>query len=265
MSNHSNGPHPPFPLPGHIGQGHAQGWLPNQIGRPPPPGSHAMHHHFSFPAHGMPGQHSQHMSSTGSSPIPHSISPESSYGQGGAPLPPAGHNSTLPFQPLGAAPLAGSLSTVGSTMVNPARRDSLSPFAHTALSETATPAQRTASPAHGSGPASRPTSSTGQTGTSSPHKVEGRTGPPGGLGPLPPSMFAGVKAVISPSENGDTSTGPTPPPSKGGASSGPPVAIAMEGLSHQGAHMGPPATLHDRVVFVSNVGEFGGKADDSYH
>ena len=32
-----------------------------------------------------------------------------------------------------------------------------------------------------------------------------------------------------------------------------PAPIAMEGLSHQGAHTGPPNTLHDRVVFLSNV------------
>lgn len=123
--------------------------------------------------------------------------------------------------------------------------------------------QRVSSPATGVAISSRPTSSHGAVSNSSEGKSDThRQGPPGSLGPLPAPMFANVKAVVSPAESGaasDTtpthshSMGPTPPAQPKVLPGGAPVGIAMEGLSHQGAHMGPPSTLHDRVVFVSNV------------
>lgn len=235
--------------------------------RPPPPGSQAMQHHFSMPSHGgqggfggpggLSGPGGNSMGMTGASPIPASSSPASSYGPGGiASLLNGQHTGNQSF---GASPLAGSLTSgVVASMYNPQRRDSLSPFPHNLASETTPPiAPVSTSPALIGASLSRPGSISGK---ASPHKSDGsRAVPPASLGSLPVPLFAGSKAVASPPEMSSerSSTGPTPPiPSKnvgvvGGQASH--VAIAMEGLAHQGQHMGPPSTLHDRVVFVSNV------------
>ena len=190
-----------------------------------------------------------------------------------------GQNSGPGMQAIGASPLAGSL-TAGSgsgpnssaasvSGVNPARRDSLSPFAHAITPDSGVPAApgpQSSSPALGSASGTRPSSGSGRQAAPSPNKLEGlngRSGSLGSLASLPPPLFAGVKSVIASSEGVETgigsqstSAGSTPLPGKANAPApGPPVAIAMEGLSHQGAHMGPPSTLHDRVVFVSKVSE----------
>ena len=236
--------------------------------RPPPPGSQAMQHHFSMPSHGGhggfggpggPGGHPMGMS--GSSPMPQSSSPGSSYGPGGMPLPLNGQNTGN--QSFNASPLAGSLTSGGPhSMFNPQRRDSLSPFPHSNSSDVPAPIAhpQSTSPAIMGASLSRPGSTSGK---ASPLKTDAsRAAPPGGLGSLPPPIFGGVKSVVSPADMGSerSSAGPTPPiPTKGPGiigGQGSSVAIAMEGLAHQGQHMGPPSTLHDRVVFVSNVSIF---------
>ena len=267
--NMSGAGHTPFSLPGNITPSHGPPWLPGQMpnhphgpGRPP---SHMSHP--SFGSHHMggmiglpPGAHPINLSPQ---PAAMGISATSPALSGNSPNPEGSLNGS--FQALGASPLAGSLSLgadptgSGFSPLDARRRSSVTPFANAAPSESGS-APRSHSPAmvpgfSGSGASSRPTSSTGQgsggkPGSNSPTKVEShsaRAPPPGSLGPLPPSMFAGVKAVVSPGE----SVG-----SNGLSDHAKPVAplpIAMEGLTHQGAHMGPPATLHDRVVFVSNL------------
>lgn len=259
--HHNHPPHPSFnPAPFHGGQG----WHPSHHHSRPIPVSQGMHHHFSLPHHGPSPSHPMNMA--GSSPIPHSISPGPGFGPGMHPIPLSGQN-TGNYQPLGASPLAGSLTSGPGSGggVNQTRRDSLSPFAHTLSPDSAPPplvAHRSTSPLSGApGPSSRPTSSHDHPTASSTDSSQ-RQGPPGSLGTLPPSVFAGVRSVGSSQDNGagsdstpslTNSKGPTPPLQPKAMPGGAPVAIAMEGLSHQGAHMGPPSTLHDRVVFVSNV------------
>ncbi|KAK1921316.1 hypothetical protein DB88DRAFT_468638 [Papiliotrema laurentii] len=274
---HAPPQHPSFSLPTHLAPGHGPAWNSAPIGRPPPPGAHPLQHHFSLPSHGLPPSHSHQLGGTGSSPNLLSSSPRSGYGSGGLPLPLMGQNSGPGMQAIGASPLAGSL-TAGSgsgpnssaasvSGVNPARRDSLSPFAHAITPDSGVPAAagpQSSSPALGSASGTRPSSGSGRQAAPSPNKLEGlngRSGSLGSLASLPPPLFAGVKSVIASSEGVETgigsqstSAGSTPLPGKANAPApGPPVAIAMEGLSHQGAHMGPPSTLHDRVVFVSKL------------
>ena len=252
--NMSGNGHQPYSLPAHMTPSHGPSWLPGQIPPQRPPVAHGSSAHHNMPGH-------PPMVASGSSPIPGTVSPNLTLG--GLPLPLSGQNTGNAFQSSASSPLAGSLTT-GTTAPNqsslngldPSRRDSLTPFAHAIPPETiGAPLPMSSSPALVPGQTSRPSSSAGRPlQSSSPPKGEtapGHRAPaPGTLGPLPPPLFAGVKAVISPSDNGNASdsslhVGPSPPP--------PPVALAMEGLSHQGAHMGPPSTLHDRVVFVSNV------------
>ena len=233
----------------------------------PPTGTQSMQHHLSMPSHngqggysgfggpGGPGSHAMGMG--GSSPIPQSSSPGSSYGPGGLPLPLNGQNTGN--QNYGASPLAGSLSSgPPPNMFNNQRRESLSPFPQGSAAEMTPPfPTHSTSPALAGASLSRPGSSASK---ASPHKPEPtRVLPPSSLGSLPPPMFGGVKSVMSPPEMASdrSSSGPTPPiPSRSAGATGGPgssVPIAMEGLAHQGQHMGPPSTLHDRVVFVSNV------------
>lgn len=136
--------------------------------------------------------------------------------------------------------------------VNAARRDSLTPFGAslTTFDPAAVPLPGNASPNMA---VSRPTSSSGSVKPSSPG---GSRAPPGTLGPLPPSLFAGIK----PAPAGDATTGaiagdiPAAQSPNGGAGRLAAAPIPqLEGLANQGMGLGPPSTLHDRVIFVSNV------------
>lgn len=160
--------------------------------------------------------------------------------------------------PLGASPLAGSLSVGGPSAPGGAiappswpTRDSLSPFVP--LSESGT-AGRTASPL--GAPLSlenkRPASPVNKQ-VDDALKVPGRA--------APAILAAGVKGAFvadldsHPNRPGstvsDASPHLTPPP------------IALNGLANQAKDLGAPNTLVDRVVFVKNVGRLGGYLTDS--
>ncbi|ORY27376.1 hypothetical protein BCR39DRAFT_560102 [Naematelia encephala] len=261
------GPHPSFPMPNHFGPG----WHPPN--RPSShfagPGSQQMLGVMSMPGS---GPHAPPMGVTGSSPIPSTRSPAPGFGS--LPLPLSGQNTGSTPYPIHPSPLAGSL-TAGVLPSQPngadlARRDSLSPFAHPPQpdashaphpSSSITPAlpQPTSRPPSRTELRGSPHSDAPQAQPQQPHRAP----PPGSLGPLPPPLFAGVKAVISPSESGfDTQSnssipaiarGITPPPHIPPVGPPPAVPINLEGLAHQAPGLGPPGNLHDRVLFVYNL------------
>ncbi|WWD05954.1 hypothetical protein V865_004039 [Kwoniella europaea PYCC6329] len=245
---HSSG-HPPFPMSGHLTP--QSNWISGQ-GRPPFPG-HTGSHGLLVPGLG-PSPVAPPMTLSGSSPIPSSQSPSSLYPSLSLPLSVQntgghshghGHHGGQPYPPLVASPLAGSLSA-GTT-----------PNTHTSPDPNPTiPLPRSTSP--NPNPTSRPTSS--QSKTTSPAKGD-RAPPPGTLGPLPPLPFAAIKPVVSPTMSNPglapsassvsaESLGPSPP-----VITRVPIAPIpqLEGLAHQGLGLGPPETLHDRVIFVSNL------------
>ena len=282
--NMSGGQHAAFTLPGHLTPFNGPAWLPGQLAPQRPqvnmqPGSSASSQNM-YGSMSMPGMslspHPPPMSLAGPSPMLPGQSPSSMYGTAGIPLPMSGQNTgNHVYQSLGASPLAGSL-TAGTVpphsngISDLSRRESFTPFAHSVSPDPASmlPSRSTSPIENATATTSRPTSSPGRPvkSSSSPtqaadsdRRSQSRANPPGYLGSLPPPMFAGVKTVISPTENGygrsrSTASGGSPPvphiPVFGAA---PPLPLAMEGLAHQGSGLGPPSTLHDRVVFVSNV------------
>lgn len=67
-------------------------------------------------------------------------------------------------------------------------------------------------------------------------------------GQIPSTIFPSVKAVSSPdAESERPDVGPPQYPPQ-------PVPMALAGLVQQATGLGPPSNVHDRVVFVSNVG-----------
>lgn len=244
-----------------------------------PPGLNATSHHMSghLSMQGMNlSPHSSAMSLSGTSPMPSGQSPNSAYGSAGMPLPLSGQNTgSHAYQPLGASPLAGSL-TAGTVpgpsngLHNTSRRESITHFAHVVSPDVQAP-YIVPSSSNAAAPTSRPSSSAGRPAAGSPdHGIseldnlhQSRAAPPAHLGPLPPSLFTGVRSLISPTGSGHGPVSSTENSEHIGASpllplippqGGPtPLSIAMEGLAHQGPGLGPPSTLHDRVVFVSSV------------
>ena len=274
--NMSGGGHAAFTLPGHMLPSNGPAWLPGQLPQQRPPmnghqggsgGSQQMMGVLSMPGMSL-SPHAPPMSLSGSSPLQPGPSPNPMYGNGGLPLPLSGQNTgNHIYQTLGASPLAGSLSAgIPLPGHNNARRDSLTPFAHSIPpDEGSLPRPRSTSPSLNTGPSqSRPSSSSGRpTNTSSPprdaHSAERSRVPPAHLASVPMPSFSTVKNVLSPTDiafdrRQSTGSGSSPP-----VPQGPPGGIAhqmpmnMEGLAHQGPGLGPPSTLHDRVVFVSNV------------
>nr|ODO02191.1 telomere maintenance protein [Cryptococcus depauperatus CBS 7855] len=149
------------------------------------------------------------------------------------PLPLSVQNTGPTATYLGQSPLAGSLNSGAALNL---RRHSLAPFG------TMTPPDVASLPRTTSPVISRPSSSNK---TVSPG---GRVPPSGPLGALPPSMFAGLK----PSPEGSIEVeGPGVSPN---ANTRLPAPIPqLEGLANQGPGLGPVNTLHDRVIFVSNL------------
>lgn len=197
----------------------------------PGPG-HPMMGNLSAPNMGMP-PHLPPMGGSTSSPIPVPATLSSSSGGPG-------------FANLGASPLAGSLTSGLPQAPLPAIPANLDPGrrpSSSAMSQASGHMTRSTTPL---GSSSRPSTSAGTGNTSPP----ARAAAPGSLGPLPPSLFAGVKAVVSPAEPDPAALAQGRRDSKNALSSQFPQ---MEGLAHQGPDLGPPATLHDRVVFVSNL------------
>jgi len=274
--NMSGGGSSAFSLPGHLTPSNGPAWLPGQMPsqRPPmnfppgAPGSQQMSSVNSLPGVGL-SPHPPLMALEGTSPIPSSQSPISLHGNADIPLPLSGQNiGNHVYQHLGASPLAGSL-TAGTvpaplnSFSTSSRRESITPFAHSVTSDANGSLPRgSVSPNGDVGlSTSRPTSSTGRlprshspaNGTSDfEHQAPPRVGPPGHLA----SLFGSVESAISPTESGlhPSQSAPNnhPGPSFSiGAQQALPVP--MEGLAHQASGLGPPTTLHDRVVFVSNV------------
>ncbi|WVQ74042.1 hypothetical protein IAR50_003624 [Cryptococcus sp. DSM 104548] len=220
--------HTPFSIPGHLTPQPSGVW-PGQL-----PGSRP----FSAGAGGgrLPGMGVSPSANPaplpGSSSLPGGQSPTTLFNASTLPI---NVQTTGGAQPLAASPLAGSLTSgqtgpAASSAINQARRDSLTPFAY-AMTPPESSAQL---------PSSRPTSSSSAKPTS---PNGGRAPPPGTLGPLPPSMFAGIR----PSTAGESDSGLGVSPT---ASTRVPQ---LEGLANQGMGLGPPSTLHDRVIFVSNL------------
>lgn len=219
---------------------HGPGWHPHLQHRPPmhnfgpPPPHHHMAGAMSHPGMSL-SPHPPHMSIGGSAPGPGRPRSPAHFGPNGLhPHPPlSGQNTgSHGFGQLGASPLAGSLTTgadlprPGSSLSNPL---GISPHS----SSLALP--RAPSPAHASGPGSRPTSGQGHRSVS---PID-PTRPPHSN--LQPSNHT-VSAAHGPGPN----HGPPPPAEHG-------HMPHLEGLGHKSAILGPPSTLHDRVVFVSNV------------
>lgn len=193
---------------------------------------------------------------TSSTPIPGAQSPPSVFGA--QPLPLSVQNTGLnAFHSLGQSPLAGSLTSgTGAAMpagVSAVRRDSLTPFG-----ASLTTFDSAAAPLSSTSPnmaVSRPTSSSGSVKPPSPGGS--RAPPPGTLGPLPPSLFAGIKPApavdaIAPTIAGDV---PAQSPNGGAGRLAAAPIPQLEGLANQGMGLGPPSTLHDRVIFVSNASQ----------
>ncbi|WVF66329.1 hypothetical protein IAT40_001069 [Kwoniella sp. CBS 6097] len=253
----------PYSLSGHLTP---QGgpWLAAHGGRPPFPASQGS----GSGSHGMliPGLgHSPAappMGLSGSSPVPTSQSPSAMYGSVSLPLS-VQNTGPQPYPQLVASPLAGSLSagTAPSSSTNLAgRSESLTPFSNGTSPDPVAPHLRSTSPAPSMArTGSRPVSNNGQPlSSSSPSKdAINRAPPPNALGTLPTPPFPQPKSVISPTEsaNGSGASGDLTGISPSLSSKVPPVAAIpqLEGLAHQGMGLGPPETLHDRVIFVSNL------------
>lgn len=235
-----------------------QAWPPSQ--RPPisGPGAQSMMGMMSLP--GMGGPYAPPMTSNGSSPIPLSQTPAPPYGVPGQSVPAhSQHTGATQFTPFGASPLAGSLSA-GTEEDGGLKWDPSSmPNQHLSHEAHLQQPNRVPSPHHHHAETSQPTSS---------HDI--RTNPPSGeilpqrppplpLGQLGSSSTHTAPGAQSQRSPSDSSFGPSRvgssdhfpvPPGQLGHGSGP---MQMEGLAHRGAVLGPPSTLHDRVVFVSNV------------
>ncbi|WVQ93950.1 hypothetical protein IAU59_001028 [Kwoniella sp. CBS 9459] len=251
----------PYPLPGHLTP-QSSGWMGGHSGRPPFPASHGSgsgSHSMLIPGLGH-SPAAPPMGLSGSSPVTSHQSPPAHFGSISLPLS-VQNTGPQAFPQLAASPLAGSLSAGSgpSSSTNLAGRlDSLAPFSHSTSPDPVAGHLRSTSPAPPMArTGSRPPSSNGQPlATSSPSKDgANRAPPPGHLGSLPPPPFAQPKSVISPTESvtgtGPEATGVSPSLSH----RGPPGAAIpqLEGLAHQGMGLGPPETLHDRVIFVSNL------------
>ncbi|EIW73137.1 hypothetical protein TREMEDRAFT_56132, partial [Tremella mesenterica DSM 1558] len=190
--------HPPFPLPGHLTPSNSSTWLPGQLPAPRPPlgfphgpGSQPM-----FGTHPMPGfnpsTHPSHLGTSGSPPLI-SHSPTPPFGPNGLPLPLSGQNTgSHGFLPLGASPLAGSLSA--GTFNEEPRRGSFAAFVQSiSPNASSTSLPRSASPAPPlSLPLSRGSSNGGLPGYASssdhpnPQPRPTRDPVPSNLGNLPP-------------------------------------------------------------------------------
>ncbi|KAK4683798.1 hypothetical protein P7C73_g6427, partial [Tremellales sp. Uapishka_1] len=223
------------------------------FGNGPPPSSSGMLNVMSMPGMGYNptplGGVSMAMGA--SSPIGSNHSPSSVYGTL-PPMPIGSHN----FSSMGASPLAGSLSSGHPTSqhyngFHAGRRDSLTPFSHSVSPDTTgISLPRSTSPIPGAANMpSRPPSSHGRHASSaSPNKSEeaqvhppghGRAPPPGHLGPLPPNMFASVKAVVTPEKDHRASVSEHP-------------HLTLEGLGKESMGLGAPGSIKERTVFVTN-------------
>ena len=206
---------------------------------PPGPGwqrpPHMQHHPMTM-ANGPPmpgnGMYMPHHQSYLNGSI-RSHSPALSFTQNGMPMqmPLSGQNTgSHGYGHMGASPLAGSLTVggdiiarVGSSASNP---HGISPhLAHLALPRAPSPALL--------GTGSRPPSSQGH------HSASSHGSHANGAG------FA--RASFS----SQGLPGDVPFPHRGSIDHG--IVPHLEGLGQRGPGLGPPETLHDRVIFVSNV------------
>jgi hypothetical protein len=170
--------------------------------------------------------------------IHRSHSPALSFSQNGMPMPLSGQNTgshSLGYGHMGASPLAGSLTVggdpIGRVGSSASNINGVSPHSlHLAL-------PRAPSPAMVAVLGSRPASSQGHHSASS-HGSHAHDLPNG-------SAFA--RASFSSAQG--MSDIPFPPRRSIDHGHMP----HLEGLGHRGPGLGPPETLHDRVIFVSNV------------
>ncbi|OCF33134.1 hypothetical protein I316_05179 [Kwoniella heveanensis BCC8398] len=253
----------PYPLHGYLAP-QGGGWEGGHGGRPPfPPsqGSGSGSHGLLMPGLGH-SPAAPPMGLSGSSPVLSSQSPAAMFGSVSLPLS-VQNTGPQPYPQLAASPLAGSLSagTGPSSSINLAGgSESLTPFSHGSSPDPVVSHLRSTSPAPAMArTGSRPVSTNGQPlpGSSPATDVTNRAPAPGALGTLPQPPFAQPKAVVPPT--GSTNeAGPradTTGISPSISNRIPPVAAIpqLEGLAHQGMGLGPPETLHDRVIFVSNL------------
>ena len=272
--NMSSGGHSAFTLPGHLTPTYGPAWLPGQI--PPQRPSMGYSQGASGSLHGIVNTSSMSgnsvspqppfMSLSGSLPITSSQSPHSLPGSAGFLLPlmaqhTDGHNNQVGVPPLVGVTNARTQADSSNGLESHSRRNSSTLLSHTTRSELpASGDSHTAVPTGVS--LSRPPSSAGNPKSASDfdEHLNPRVAPLGRLGHLPNTLMMGVKPpsptngslnIMHSSERGTA----TPPDIHTTAFGGPHgLPSTMEGLAHQGSELGPLNTLHDRVVFVSNVG-----------
>lgn len=226
-----------------------------QAGHPGPgPGwqrhPHQMHMNNGHPMGGsmsMPGPgHGQmfmphHQQPYLNGQIHRSHSPALSFSQTGMPMPLSGQNTgshSLGYGHMGASPLAGSLTVgadpIGRVGSSASNSNGISPHSlHLALPRAQSPV--TLAVMH-----SRPASSQGHHSASS-H---------GSHAHIVPNGAAFARASFSGSQG---NAGDVPFPHRHSIDHGHGNVPHLEGLGHRGPGLGPPETLHDRVIFVSNV------------
>jgi len=279
--------HAPYGVQGHPTPSNGPAWLPGQMQPNPQPllyphGHGPIPNHAMFgggvnlPGMGPPSGTTTVMAPNYSSPFP--TKQTSSPAFAGLPLPLHGQLTGGRGPPnLAASPLAGSLSagtlpasfeaagaprgslapsTQSSDATGHARATSISPPIRAGLLLTTEAEQpfprRSISPVTRSEDASVP------------FPLQNlRITPPGSFAPVFASHPAGSNPVNPAADSAQAISRSAPSgglrTSPSSVSQDPPTILPrnmMEGLAHQGPELGPPSTLHDRVIFVSNVSVF---------
>lgn len=225
---------PPFPFMGNGNNNHLHPQGPHPGWRPPMQFGQNQGHPMSMPGMHFPQHHPPpHM---GGQVHSRSHSPAPPFGPNGFPLPLSGQHTGSMGQlhgHMGASPLAGSLSGGADLIARTGSAASVHPNGISPHSlQLGLP--RVPSPAIVPGFGSRPASSQGQRSVS-PNSSQ----PPG------PSFARASFSGVHPGP-GDIHV-----PHRHSIDHG--HVPHLEGLGHRGTGLGPPETLHDRVVFVQNV------------
>ncbi|WVR03278.1 hypothetical protein IAU60_000269 [Kwoniella sp. DSM 27419] len=238
----------PYPLGAHP-NGAGGHWMPNQTRQS-----------FSAgPVNGLLGPGiAPPMGMGGSNPISSSQSPPTMYGSASLPLS-VQNTGGPPYPHLAASPLAGSLTAgtgaTGASHVSAPRRDSQTPFSHHASPDPIVSLGKSASPALAQAQTSSIVSRPNSTNDSA---ISAAASPPvkdGSAMTIPPALLHARGSIHGIDLTGsDIDLGRRSPAiSASRRGSAVPPIPQLEGLAHQGTGLGPPSTLHDRVIFVSNL------------